>query len=55
MDLKPGRYTVSLGLFDRSSGKERPVEFALQARLRAPKGYYRVAEIAVETAAQPKR
>jgi hypothetical protein len=46
-DLKSGRYTVSLGLFDGSSGKDRPVEFALTAGTRAPDGYYRVAEIEI--------
>jgi hypothetical protein len=54
-DLKPGRYAVSLGLFDSSSGKDRPVELALQASLREPEGYYRVADIAVASAAQPNR
>lgn len=54
-ELKPGRYAVSVGLFDRSSGKDRPVELALQATLREPEGYYRVAEVAVAPAAQPKR
>ena len=46
-DLKPGRYTVSLGLIDRSSGRERPVEFALSASARDVEGYYRVAEVEV--------
>ena len=54
-DLKPGRYTVSLGLFDRSLGKDRPVELALQAARREPEGYFRVAEVAVATAAPPQR
>ncbi|MCX6942936.1 MAG: DUF4832 domain-containing protein, partial [Verrucomicrobia bacterium] len=54
-DLKSGRYAVSLGLFDRSSAQDRPVEFALQVRLREPEGYYRVAEIAVEEATSPKQ
>jgi len=54
-DLQPGRYAVSLGLFDGSSGKDRPVEFALQVSLREPEGYYRVAEVEVTSAAQPKR
>jgi hypothetical protein len=43
-DLKPGRYSVSLGLFEGS----RPVEFALRASLRQSDGFYRVAEIDVE-------
>jgi hypothetical protein len=47
-NLKPGRYAVSLGLFDRSSGKERPVEFALQAGIRDNAGFYRVAEVEVQ-------
>jgi hypothetical protein len=46
-DLRSGRYSVSLGLFDRSAGKDRPVDWALQATLREPEGYYRVAEVAV--------
>lgn len=46
-DLKSGRYTVSFGLFDGSSGKDRPVELALQASLREPAGSYRVAEVEV--------
>jgi len=54
-DLKTGRYTVSLGLFDGSSGKDRPVEFALQVSRRGPKGYYRVAEVEVTSAAKPKQ
>jgi hypothetical protein len=53
-DLKSGRYTVSLGLFDGSSGKGRPVEFAMQASLREPEGYYRVAEVEVASTAKPK-
>lgn len=53
--LKPGRYAVSLGLFDSSSGRERPVEFALQANVREPEGYYRVAEIEVSPATSPSR
>jgi hypothetical protein len=54
-DLPAGRYAVSLGLFDRSAGKERPVELALQASLRDPVGYYRVAEVAVAPAAKSQR
>lgn len=47
-DLKPGPYTVSLGLFDRSSSGERPLEFALNANHRESDGYYRVGRIEVE-------
>ncbi len=54
-DLTSGRYTVSLGLFDSSSGKDRPVEFALKASARDPEGYYRVAEVDVASTAKPKR
>jgi len=54
-DLRPGRYAVLVGLFDRSSGNDRPVEFALQAKLRESEGYYRVAEIVVTAAVPPKR
>ncbi|HYN03407.1 MAG TPA: DUF4832 domain-containing protein [Vicinamibacteria bacterium] len=46
-DLKPGRYTVSLGLIDGSSGRDRPVELALKASARDVEGYYRVAEVEV--------
>jgi hypothetical protein len=46
-DLKPGRYTVSLGLIDGTSGRERPVELALKASARDVEGYYRVAEVEV--------
>lgn len=48
-ELKPGRQTVSLGLFDGS----RPVDFALRAELRDPDGYYRVAEVEVGSPAKP--
>ncbi len=54
-DLKPGRYAVSLGLFDSSSGQERPVEWALRASVRQPGGYYHVAEVEVSPAANPSR
>ena len=54
-DLGSGRYAVSLGLYDRSSGKDRPVEWALQESLRNAEGYYRLAEIALVSAAQLKR
>jgi hypothetical protein len=54
-DLKSGRYTVSLGLFDGSSGKDRPVEFALRASLREPEGYYRVAEVEVASTGKPRQ
>jgi endo-1,4-beta-xylanase len=50
-DLSPGHYGVSLGLFDVSTGRDRPVELALQAELRDADGYYRVAE--VEVASSP--
>jgi hypothetical protein len=53
-DLKPGRYTVSLGLFDHSSGKDRPVELALQTGLRDEGGFYRVAEVEVAAAGKSK-
>ncbi len=54
-ELKTGRCAVSLGLFDRSSGSDRPVEFGLQAGLRDPAGYYRVAEIEIVSAVPPAR
>ena len=46
-DLKPGRYAVSLGLIDGSSGRDRPVELALKASARDAEGYYRVGEVEV--------
>ena len=54
-NLKPGRYTVSIGLFDSSSGKDRPVEMALQATRREADGYYRVTEVEVSPDPKPKR
>jgi hypothetical protein len=51
-DLKPGHYTVSLGLFDGSSGKDRPVEFALRASHRESDGFYQVAEVEVSPTAK---
>jgi hypothetical protein len=51
-DLKSGRYTVSLGLFDGSSGKDRPVEFALLASHRESDGFYQVAEVEVSPTAK---
>jgi len=52
-DLRSGRYTVSMGLFDVTSGKDRPVEFALKAETREPDGYYRVATIEIARPAGP--
>lgn len=46
-ELKPGRYTVSLGLADGSSGKDKPVEFALTASSRESDGFYRVATVEI--------
>jgi len=53
-DLKSGRYTVSMGLFDSSSGKDRPVELALQATRRELDGFYRVSAVEVSSIANPK-
>jgi len=52
-DLRTGRYTVSMGLFDVTSGKDRPVEFALKAETREPDGYYRVATVEIARPAGP--
>lgn len=41
--LPPGECQVAIGLFDTAQSKARPVEFALQARLRDDGGYYRLA------------
>jgi hypothetical protein len=54
-NLVSGRYAVSLGLFDRSSGKNRPVEWALQANRRDPEAYYRIAEVEVTADTPPRR
>jgi hypothetical protein len=43
--LKPGKHDLSVGLFDTSSGLERPVELALQAAARDADGFYRVAPL----------
>jgi hypothetical protein len=53
--LKPGRYAVQLGLFDADPGRNRPVEWALQAALRTADGYYRVAEAEVASSPRPTR
>ena len=45
--LTPGQYQVAIGLFDTTSPKQRPVEFALQIRLRDDVGYYRIATVQV--------
>ncbi|MBI5693125.1 MAG: DUF4832 domain-containing protein [Verrucomicrobia bacterium] len=52
--LKTGRHEVSLGLFDRSSARERPVEWALREALRDAAGYYRVAEVEVVRGSPPE-
>lgn len=44
-DWPPGRYRLALGLFATEAGRERPVEFALQATRRDPQGFYELAEI----------
>ncbi|MCX6934333.1 MAG: DUF4832 domain-containing protein [Verrucomicrobia bacterium] len=54
-DLKPGRYALSVGLFDSSADRDRPVEFALQATRRDAEGFYRVAEIEVSSMAKSPR
>ena len=46
-DLKPGEYTLSLGLFDVSQDKVRPVEFALKVSARDDEGYYRMAKVQI--------
>ncbi len=43
--LPSGEYELALGLFDRTTTEERPVEFALKADVRDAAGYYRVAVI----------
>lgn len=49
-ELKPGEYTLSLGLFDVGAGRVRPVEFALKATARDGEGYYRMATVQVRAA-----
>ncbi|MBE0540034.1 MAG: DUF4832 domain-containing protein [Verrucomicrobia bacterium] len=51
--LPPGEYQVAIGLFDAAPSPARPVEFALQARLRDAAGYYRMATLKL-TAPTPK-
>lgn len=46
-EFSPGKYDVSVGLFDRTSGGDRPVEFALKEHLRDSNGYYPVATIGI--------
>ena len=46
-DLKPGDYALAIGLFDLSTGKERPVDFALKASVRDAEGYYRLVNVSV--------
>jgi hypothetical protein len=45
-----GPCTVALGLFDVSSGKDRPVEFGLKSSARDSEGYYRVVAVSVSAA-----
>ena len=50
-DLTLGVYDRAIGLFDLTGGKERPVEFALKASVRDPKGYYNLTRVTVNSAA----
>lgn len=54
-DMKAGRCLVSVGLFDSSSGKQRPVELAVRADCRDSEGFYRVAEVEVVSDAKRQR
>jgi len=45
--LRPGQYQFGIGLFDATTGKGRPVEFALKESARDPDGYYRVGTVTV--------
>lgn len=45
--LKPGEYALAIGLFDRSTSRARPVEFALKASVRDSEGYYRLMDVSV--------
>jgi hypothetical protein len=49
-DLKPAEYQLAIGLFDRSAGRERPVEFALRASLRDREGFYHLTKVPVTAA-----
>jgi hypothetical protein len=46
-NLKPGEYTLAIGLFDGSGSQERPVEFGLKASLRDSDGYYQLMKVPV--------
>lgn len=48
-DVKPGKYWLAIGLFDSSTGKERPVDFALKASAGDAEGYYRLVPVSVAT------
>jgi hypothetical protein len=45
--FKPGLYQLAVGLFDSSSGRERPVELALKASARDARRFYRIGELAI--------
>jgi hypothetical protein len=49
-DIKPGDYTLALGLFDLSSGRERPVEFGLKVSARDAEGFFRLKSVTVAAA-----
>jgi hypothetical protein len=51
--LKPGSCEVAIGLFDSSSGKDRPVDFALKTSLQDTEGYYRAANVRVNPSQAP--
>jgi hypothetical protein len=46
-DFPPGACALSVGLFDVTVGKERPVEFGLKASARDQDGYYELLKIQV--------
>lgn len=46
-NLKAGAYTLSIGLFDRTSPKERAVELALKSHTRDERGFYEMAKVQV--------
>jgi hypothetical protein len=50
--LKAGPWTLAIGLFDSSAGKQRPVELALKASARDSEGYYRLTKVDVAPAPQ---
>jgi hypothetical protein len=54
-DFMPGNYDLAIALYDLTGAKERPVEFALDASLRDPEGFYKLASMLVNAVAPSSR